>query len=157
MQLTWEKIEEAAIFVDNLSDDDMSAFAEKYMEEQTELIGYLMSAAYEFNDDDLSWSTTFLFTVAYKAFELSSVTLKKITEQEINDFLEPFQELIIEYNKTENEELLYEYLGQQDLIEFMASEVDAMIEGEDISEETGDALYMVTLSMVGLMNKAIQA
>lgn len=155
MQLSYEKIEEAANYVDGLSEEEMSTFAENYMEQQIELMGYLIASAEEFNDEDLGWTTTYLFTVAYKAFELSGVRINKISEAEINDFLEPFQELLIEYNRTENDELLYEYLGQQELIEFMAAEIDAMIESEDISEDTGDALYMVTLSMIGLLNKAI--
>jgi hypothetical protein len=149
-------IDKAIAIVDNLNDEQLEIITQKYTSEQAILFDYVISAALEYQNDDLDGLIVYYFCLINESFSQEGISLKPITEEDIDEVHEPFFDMLDEYFETENEEILESFCDQPHLAQFMAMEVSTDDEdGSSFDEETATQLFIVTLSMITLMNRAI--
>ncbi len=156
--ISLSSIEKAIQKVDNLDEDGLERIAETYALAQQVLLGYVMSAAIEYDNEQLEGLIIYYYCLISEAFTQEGVLLNEITESDIDAFEEDYFAMLDEYFKTENEEVINDFCDQPDLTRFMMIEVSTDDEdGTSLSDDTATQLFIVTLAMIALMNKAIKA
>lgn len=149
-------IEKAIEVVDNLTDDQLEKITEHYAEAQSALLGYVMTAPEEYKNEDLEGLLIYYFCLILEAFKQDGIDLQTISEQDIDEMEEPFFDMLDQYFESEDEEIIESFCDQPNLAQFMAMEVSEEDEdGSSLSEETATQLFIVTLAMICLLNKAI--
>ncbi len=150
-------IEKAINKVDKLDEDGLERIAETYALAQQTLLGYVMSAAIEYENEQLEGLLIYYFCLISEAFAQEQVQLNQISEDDIEAFEEPFFEELDNYFETEKEEVLVDHIDQPDLIRFMMIEVSTPDEdGTQLDDETATQLFIVSMAMIGLMSNAIK-
>lgn len=155
-QVTLGHIEAAIKKVDTMDENAIDRLTQTHTTAQPVLLGYVMSAAEEYQNEDLESLLVFYFTVILEAFSQAGLHPKSVTEEQVDDFEEPFFQLLDQYFETENEDLLEEFSDQPDLVRFMALEIS--IEDEDgttLDDETATQLFIVTLAMISLLSRSL--
>lgn len=156
--ITLTSIEKAIQKVDNLDEDGLERISETYALAQQVLLGYVMSAAIEYDNEQLEGLIIYYFCLINEAFTQEGVLLNEITEEDIDAFEEDYFEMLDEYFKTENEEVINDFCDQEDLTRFMMIEVSTDDEdGTSLDDDTATQLFIVCLAMISLMNNAIKA
>lgn len=156
-QIHLSSIEKAIQKVDHLDDDSLERLAETYSMAQPTLLGYIMSAAIEYQNEQLEGLLIYYYCLISEAFTQEQALLNNISEDDIDEFEEPFFEVLDEYFESENEEVLHDYIGQEDLVRFMMIEVSTADEdGTTLDDDTATQLFIVTTAMISLMSKAIK-
>ena len=157
-QVSLQAIEKAIGVVDNLTDDQLENITELYASAQEALLGYVMTAPEEYKNDDLEGLLIYYFCLILEAFKQEGIELRAITEADIDELEEPYFDMLDQYFETEDEEIIESFCDQPQLAQFMAMEVSTEDEdGSSLDEETATQLFIVTLAMVSLMNRAIEA
>ncbi len=151
-------IEKAIDIVDNLDDDQLESTFEKYALPQQMLLEYVMSAPTEYENEDLEGLLVYYFCLINECFTQEGIKLREVTEEDIDEMQEPFEEMLDQYFDDEDEEILESFCDQPELAQFMAMEVSTDDEdGSTMSDETASQLFTVTIAMISLMNRAIMA
>jgi hypothetical protein len=151
-----ESIDKAIEIVDNLNDEQLEAITQKYTEEQAVLFDYVISAATEYQNENLDGLLVYYFCLINECFHQEGISLKQIEEEDIDEVHEPFFDMLDEYFETEDEELIESFCDQPHLAMLMATDVStADDDGSDMSEETATQLYVVSMAMIAIMNRAI--
>jgi hypothetical protein len=151
-------IEKAIKKVDNLDDDALESLSEIYATSQPTLLGYVMSAAIEYQNDKLEGLLIYYYCLIGECFAQEGVTLKNISEDDIDAFEEPYFDMLDAYFENDDDEILETFCDQPELAQFMAMEISTEDEdGTSLDDETATQLFIVTLAMITLMNRAIEA
>ena len=87
-------IEAAIKKVDNLDDDGLDKLAETYALAQQTLLGYIMSAPTEYENEQLEGLLIYYFCLISETFAQEKIHLNQITEEDIDAFEEPFFEML---------------------------------------------------------------
>ena len=149
-------IDKAIEIVDNLNDEQLEIITQKYTSEQAILFDYVISAALEYQNEDLDGLIVYYFCLINESFSQEGISLKPITEEDIDEVHEPFFDMLDEYFESEDEELIESFCDQPHLAFLMATDVStADDDGSDLSEETAEQIYVVMLAMIAIMNRAI--
>jgi hypothetical protein len=157
-QVTIKSIEKAIEHVDNLDDDALEALSERYALAQPDLLDYVMSAPTEYENDELEGLLIYYFCLIMYSFEVQDIALNVISDDDIDAMQESYFEMLDSYFESEDEEEIESFCDQPDLAQFMAVEVSTDDEdGTSLSEETASQLFIVTIGMISLINKAIKA
>jgi hypothetical protein len=157
-QVSLQAIEKAIGVVDNLTDDQLENITELYASAQEALLGYVMTAPEEYKNDDLEGLLIYYFCLILEAFKQEGIELRAITEADIDELEEPYFDMLDQYFETEDEEIIESFCDQPQLAQFMAMEVSEEDEdGSALSEETATQLFIVSLAMISLLNRAIIA
>lgn len=156
--VTLAAIERAIDVVDNLDDDQLEVISEKYATAQQILLDYVMSAPTEYENEELEGLLLYYFCVINECFSQEGIKLRPIVEADIDELEEPYFDMLDQYFEEEDEEILESFCDQPELAQFMAMEVSTEDEdGSSFSEDTATQLFIVTLAMISLMNRAIEA
>lgn len=151
-------IEKAIQKVDNLDEDGLERIAETYALAQQVLLGYVMSAAIEYDNQQLEGLIIYYYCLICEAFTQEGVLINEIEEKDIDAFEEGYFAMLDEYFQSEDEEVINDFCDQPDLTRFMMIEVSTDDEdGSSLDDDTATQLFIVTLAMISLMNKAIKA
>ena len=151
-----KSIEAAIKKVDNLDDDALERLSETYALAQETLLGYVMSAAIEYENEKLEGLLIYYYCLISEAFTQEGVSNRKITEDDIDTFEEPYFEMLDMYFENEDEEVLESFCDQPNLTQFMGMEITTKDEdGTSLDDETATQLFIVTLAMITLMGRAI--
>ena len=157
-QVSLASIEKAIEIVDNLTDDQLENVSEKYALAQQELLDYVMTAPSEYENEDLEGLLIYYFCVISECFTQEEIKLRLVTEADIDEIEEPYFDMLEQYFDEEDEEIIDSFCDQPFLAQFMAMEVSTEDEdGSSLDEETATQLFIVTLAMISLMNRAIEA
>ena len=157
-QVTIKSIEKAIEHVDHLDDDALEALSERYALAQPDLLDYVMSAPTEYENDELEGLLIYYFCLIMYSFEVQDIALNVISDDDIDAMQESYFEMLDSYFESEDEEEIESFCDQPDLAQFMAVEVSTDDEdGTSLSEETASQLFIVTIGMISLINKAIKA
>ncbi len=157
-QVTIKSIEKAIEHVDHLNDDALEALSERYALAQPDLLDYVMSAPTEYENDELEGLLIYYFCLIMYSFEVQDIALNVVSDDDIDAMQESYFEMLDSYFESEDEEEIESFCDQPDLAQFMAVEVSTDDEdGTTLSEETASQLFIVTIGMISLMNKAIKA
>jgi hypothetical protein len=155
-QIQFSNIEKAIAKIDNLDDDALERISETFALEQEVLIGYVMSAAIEYDNEKLEGLLVYYFCLIMEIFKQEQVNVTAVTEELIDEFQEPYFEVIDQYFENGEEEILYEYTRQEHLVNFLAMEIsEPDVDGTQLDDETASQLYIVLLAMVTLLDKSI--
>jgi hypothetical protein len=157
-QVSLASIEKAIEIVDHLTDDQLENVSEKYALAQQELLDYVMTAPSEYKNEDLEGLLIYYFCVISECFTQEEIKLRQVTEADIDEIEEPYFDMLEQYFDEEDEEIIESFCDQPFLAQFMAMEVSTEDEdGSSLDEETATQLFIVTLAMISLMNRAIEA
>ncbi len=150
-----ENIEKALNKVDGLSEDALDKLIETFALKQEDLLSYVMQAGIEYENEDLNVFSIYYFAVILEAFNQQGITVKQISTEDIDEFQDPFLLTLDAINKEEDYTPLHELINQPNLVQFMVNEIDSEDEdGESLDETTKTQLFIVTSSMIGLLNQA---
>lgn len=151
-------IESAIKKVDNLDDDGLERLAETYALAQQVLLGYVMSAATEYQNEQLEGLLIYYYCLISEAFNQEQIQLNQISEDDIEAFEEPFFEMLDQYFEHDQEDILFDFTDQPDLTRFMMIEVSTADEdGTSLDDNTATQLFIVATAMITLMNRVIKA
>jgi len=154
--VTFSSIEKAIQKVDNLNDDELEILSEKFALAQPTLLGYAMTAPEEYQNEELEGLLIYYFCLISEAFEQQGLKMNIISEEEIDAFEEPFFEMLDAYFENDDTDLLEDFCDQPELSQFMAMEISTEDEdGSSLSDETATQLFIVSLAMITLMNRAL--
>ena len=155
--VTFSSIEKAIQKVDNLNDEELEVLSERFALAQPTLLGYAMTAPEEYQNEELEGLLIYYFCLISEAFEQQGLELNAISEEEIDAFEEPFFEMLDAYFENDDAELLEDFCDQPELSQFMAMEISTEDEdGSSLSDETATQLFIVSLAMITLMNRALK-
>jgi len=155
-QVSHESIEKALTRIDGLTDDALDKLIETYTLSQQDLVDYIMQAGMEYENEDLNIYGIYYFAIIYESFLQQGLTPKKITEEDIDEFQEPFLDALDAIHKKDDHGPLQELISQFELQEFMVAEIEAKDEdGEELTEETKTQLFIVSAAVIGLLNEAV--
>jgi hypothetical protein len=151
-------IEKAIEVIDNLTDEQLENITERFAEAQESLLGYVMTAPEEYKNEDLEGLLIYYFCLVLEAFKQEGIELRSVTEEDIDALEEPFFDMLDQYFEDDDEEIIESFCDQPHLAQFMAMEVSEEDEdGSALSEETATQLFIVSLAMISLLNRAIVA
>lgn len=149
-------IEAAIKKIDGLDEAALDRLSEAQTTAQPILLGYVMSAPDEYKNENLESLLIYYFTVVLESFNLAGYHPKTVTEESIDEFEEPYFQLLDEYFEKEDETMLEEFSDQPDLVKFLAMEVGMEDEeGITLDDETATQLFIVMLAMISLLSRAL--
>jgi hypothetical protein len=152
-----KSIENAINKVDNLDDDGLENLSETYALSQDILLGYVMSAAIEYENEKLEGLLIYYFCLISECFSEEGLKPKKVTEEDIDAFEEPYFDMLDTYFENDDDEVLDDFCDQPQLTQFMAMEISTEDEdGTSLDDETATQLFIVTLAMITLLNRAVE-
>lgn len=156
--VTQSSIEKAIQKVDNLNDEGLERLAETYTLAQQILLGYVMTAPQEYENQQLEGLLIYYYCLISEAFAQEQIQLRQIEESDIDEFEEPFFQMLDDYFSKDNEEILNDFCDQPELLRFMMIEISTSDEdGTSLDDDTATQLFIVTLAMITLMGRAIKA
>ncbi|MDR0801031.1 hypothetical protein [Fluviicola sp.] len=155
-QVSIGHIEAAIQKVDSLDDNALDRLSEAQTTAQPVLLGYIMSAAQEYQNEGLESLLIYYFTVVLESFSQAGLHPKSVTDELIDNFEEPYFQLLDEYFETEDESILEEFSDQPDLVKFMAMEIGTEdAKGVTLDDETATQLFIVILAMISLLSRSL--
>lgn len=155
--ITVQAIEKAIKKVDNLDDDGLEKLAETYALAQQVLLGYVLSAAQEYENDQLEGLLIYYYCLISETFAQEEIKLNQISEDDIDAFEEPFFEMLDQYFEQDDDNVIDAFCDQPELIKFMMLEITTKDDdGTELNDETSTQLFIVSLAMITLMTRGIK-
>ena len=149
-----EHINKAIEKVEGMDDEALSKLIETFTLEQTPLIGYSLQAALEFQNDELNDLVMYYFAIIYQTFKNAGFQLKTIDEDLIDDFQEPFHEALDLIHTSEDYSEISALINQPVIENWIVEEIASEdADGDILNEQTQIQLYLVVMTMIGLLNK----
>lgn len=156
VHISHTSIAKAIEVVDNLDDDALDAIAEKYAEQQPVLLGYVLSAAQEYENEQLEGLVIYYFCLLSEAFKQQEVSCRQIVEEDLDQFEGPFHEMLDQFFEDDDEAILEDFCDQPDLNQFIAIEISEEDEdGSSLDDDTATQLFIVATAMITLLSRAI--
>ena len=155
-QVSIESLEKALTRIDGLSEDALDKKIEELTLNQENLLNYILQAGLEYENDDLNMYSIYYFAVALEAFNEEGLKLKEISEDDIDNFQEPFLLALDAIYEQEDYTPMQDLIEQHHIAQFMMAEIEAVDEdGEELDEETKTQLFIVSSGMIGLLNASV--
>lgn len=148
-----ESIEKAVAYINELSTEDFDDYTEQVCSEQSCLVGYAMSSALEFENENLMNLLMYYFHVYYNSFQQEQIELITIDDEFIDAFQEDFFSILDEFQKENDVSILTTFSNQSNLISFLISEMNNELEN-DLDSETADQLFLVSTGVISILSKA---
>jgi hypothetical protein len=156
-QVSYKSIEKAIAKIDNLDDDGLEKVAETFSLSQPTLLGYIMSAAIEYKNEQLEGLLIYYFCLISEAFAQEGIAVRMITDEDIDSFEEPYFDMLDAYFDSNEDEILDEFCDQPELAKFMAMEISVEDEdGTTLDDETATQLFIVTIAQITLLSRGIK-
>ena len=157
-QITVENIEKALRKIDGLEEEGLDRLIETYTLQQQPLVDYILQAGMEYMNEDLNVYSIYYFAVMCEAIFQQGLSLESLTEEDIEDFQEPFLMALDAIHTNEDYEPMQDLINQPNMQQFMIDEIESPdSEGVVLDEDTQTQLFIVTTSMIGLLNQAIKS
>ncbi|GAB5418298.1 MAG: hypothetical protein Crog4KO_15980 [Crocinitomicaceae bacterium] len=157
-QVSINSIEKAINKIDNLDDEGLGRISETYAVAQQTLLGYIMSASVEYQNEQLEGLLIYYYCLISEAFAQEQVKVRNINEDDIDAFEQPFFEMLDQYFESENEDIIHDFTEQSELIRFMMMEITTKDEdGTSLDDDTATQLFIVSAAMISLMSRGIEA
>lgn len=155
-QITEKSITDAVLKIDSLSIEVLEKLSETYTLEQETFVGYILSSAIEYENDDLLDYLLYYFNIFSEAIATQGVKMKKIEEDLIDGFQEEYIQTLDEFMETDDEDLISSLCNQPMMLSFYVSDIfDEDENGEKLEEDLSNELFLVGVAMIALMNRAI--
>lgn len=155
-QITEKSITNAVLKLDNLSEDSLEKLSETYTLEQETFVGYILSSAIEYENDELLNYLLYYYTIFAEAIAQQGVKLKKIDEDFIDGFQNEYINTLDEFIETDDEDLISSLCNQPMMLSFYVSDIFGEDdEGNSLDEKLANELFLVGVAMIALMNRAM--
>lgn len=155
-QITEKSILKAIEKIDDLSEEGLEKLSETHVLSQSTLVGYVLSSAIEYENNDLLEYLMYYFNVFSEAFSNQEVKLKTIDDAAIDDFQEEYIQTLDEFTETDDDDLISSLCNQPMLLSFFANDIFGEDEEEEkMPEEIANELFIVGIALIALMNRAI--
>lgn len=152
-QISQENLVNAVNYIHGLDDSGLDVFIEKQATSQPNLIGYVLQAGEEFENETLANYSLYYFAIIMKSIEEAEIELKEISAEDIDEFQEPFLMALDDAFKKESEEALFELVSQPILQQYLAEDLTQEDEnGMTLDDTTINQLFIVLHGTVGLIN-----
>ena len=156
-QISIESIEKALNKVDGLSEDALDKLIETYTLGQQNLVDYILQAGMEYENEDLNVFSIYYFAVITEAFHQQEFSLKELKSEDIEAFHEPYLLALDAIHSSEDYEPMNDLIQQQNLQQFIIEEVEAPdSDGVVLDEKTQTQLFIVVMSIIGLLNSSVK-
>lgn len=155
-QVSIGHIEAAITKVDQMDENALERLSEAQTTAQPVLLGYIMSAVEEYDNEELASLLIYYFTVVLESYTQAGLHPHEITDDLIDEFEDPYFQVLDAYFENEDEALLEEFSDQPDLVKFLAMEIgmeDA--DGTSLDDETATQLFIVMLAMISLLSRSL--
>jgi len=154
-QVSPDGIEKAIQKIDALNEEALDQLIESFTLEQQDLVNYLLQAGLEYENEDLNVFSIYYFAIVYQSFKNDGHTITVVSEEDIENFQDPFLLALDAIHKEEDYSPMQELVNQHHLMQFMMNEIEAEDEdGEVLDEDTKLQLFIVSSGMIGLMNES---
>lgn len=157
-QITEKSIIEAVNKIDGLSDEALEKLSETHVLAQETLVGYVLSAAIEYESDALLDYLMYYYNVFYEAISIQGVQLKPIDDDIIDAFQEEYIQTLDEFMETEDgdDDLIITLCNQPIILSFFVNDIFGEDEAEEkLAPEIANELYIVGIALITLLNRAI--
>lgn len=152
-QVSIESIEKALKKVDSLQEEALDRLIETHTLSQQNLVDYILQAGLEYQNEDLNVYSIYYFAVFMEAFHAQGLPLREISTDDIEAFHEPYLLALDAVHSNEDYEPMNDLVGQQNLQQFIVEEVESPdSEGVVLDETTQTQLFIVSMSLIGLLN-----
>lgn len=150
-----EQISEAIKKIEGMDDEALSRLIETFAMEQNPLVGYSLQAAIEFQNEELSDLIMYYFAIIYQSFKNAGYKMSEISDEMIDAFQEPFHQALDLIHQTEDYSEISALINQPVVEQWMVDEIGSEdSEGNELGEETQIQLYLVSMTIIGLLNKS---
>lgn len=157
-QVSFKSIEQAIQKVDNLDDDALEQLSEAHSVSQPTLLGYIMSAAIEYNNEKLEGLLLYYYCLIAESFAQEGLVTKTVTDDDIDAFEEPYFEMLDAYFDNNDDEILEDFCDQPELARFIAIELSEPDEdGTELDDETATQLFIVMVAFTTLLSRSAKA
>jgi hypothetical protein len=151
--ISQESIDKAIQVIDELNDEQLERVFANYAKEQAILLDYAMTAPMEYENEQLEGLLVYYFCLICECFSQEGIKAGNISQDDIEAHQGPYFEMLEEYFENNDEEVIDSYVDQPNLAKFMAIEVSTEDDdGTSLSDETASQLFIVSLSMIALLN-----
>lgn len=155
-QITEKSIIDAVMKLDNLTEDALEKLSEAYTLEQENFIGYILSSAVEYENDDLLDYLIYYFNIFSEALAQQGVKMNKIEDDMIDGFQEEYIATLDEFMESDDDELISTLCNQPMMLGFYVADIYGKDdEGNELDEELANQLFIVGIAMIALMNRAM--
>lgn len=156
-QVSIKSIEKAIQKVDNLDDDALERVSETHSIAQPTLLGYIMSAALEYNNEKLEGLLLYYYCLIAESFEQEGLKTTTVTDDDIDAFEEPYFEMLDGYFDDNDEEILESFTDQPELSRFIAMELsEPDDDGTELDDETATQLFIVMIAFTTLLSRSVK-
>lgn len=156
MQIKEDSLLKSIEIIDGLTEENINDFSEKHIVTQPDFMGYLMSSALEFNNEELLDYLVYYYNIFLEAASIEGLNIKIVDEALIDDFHNEYVDVLDEYSESEERELLETFCNQPALLYFLIDEINSVDEqGDVLSDETKSQLFIIGIALIGLLNRAI--
>lgn len=156
MQISEESLLEAIKTIDGLTEENIDDFSEKYIVSQPDFMGYLMSSALEFNNEEVLDYLVYYYNIFMESADREGATIKKVDDDIIDAFHEDYLTVLDEYSESENRDLIETFCNQPNLLYFLIDEIHSEDDkGAVLSDDSKSQLFIIGIALIGLLNRAI--
>ncbi|MDD2984544.1 MAG: hypothetical protein PHQ74_14265 [Crocinitomicaceae bacterium] len=156
-QVSIKSIEKAIQKVDNLDDDALERVSETHSIAQPTLLGYIMSAALEYNNEKLEGLLLYYYCLIAESFAQEGLVTTTVTDDDIDAFEEPYFEMLDGYFDDNDEEILESFTDQPELSRFIAMELsEPDDDGTELDDETATQLFIVMIAFTTLLSRSVK-
>ncbi|OIQ25308.1 MAG: hypothetical protein BM555_06740 [Crocinitomix sp. MedPE-SWsnd] len=155
-QVSIESIEKALSKIDSLDEAALDKLIETYTLDQQNLVDYVLQAGLEYENEDLNVFSIYYFAVITEAFYQQELKTKELSTEEIEAFHEPYLLALDAVHTSEDYEPMNDLIQQHNLQQFIIEEVEAPdSDGVILDEATQTQLFIVVISIIGLLNSSV--
>jgi hypothetical protein len=156
-QVTEKYITEAVLKIDGLTEEGLEKLSEAHVLAQDVFVGYILSSAIEYENDNLLDYMIYYFNIFSEAIVMQGVEMRKIDEEIIDEFQEEYIQTLDEYMETDDEDLIGSLCNQPMMLSFLIHEISGEDEtGETMDEDLANHVFIVGIALIALMNRAIK-
>jgi hypothetical protein len=149
-----EHINAALEKIEGMEDEAISKLIETFTLEQTPLIGYSLQASMEFQNEELNDLVMYYFAVIYQTYKNAGYKMTEVNDELIDQFQEPFHSALDLIHATEDYSEISSLINQPVLESWMVDEIGSEdSEGNLLGDETQIQLYLVAMTIIGLLSK----
>ena len=150
-----EHINEAIKKIEGMDDEALSRLIETFALEQNSLVGYSLQAAIEFDNEELNDLIMYYFAIIYQTFTNAGHKISEVQDELIDAFQEPFHQALDLIHQTEDYSEISALINQPVLEQWMVDEIGSEdSDGNVLGDETQIQLYLVSMTIIGLLNKS---
>ncbi|MCO5267808.1 MAG: hypothetical protein M9897_02810 [Brumimicrobium sp.] len=156
IQIQEKYLLEAINKLNTISEEEAMQVSEKHTLSQEALMGYIFASVIESENEELGEYLVYYFNLFLETCSLQGVKLNTIDEAMIDTFQEEYIPALDEFMETDDEDLIAAICNQPVLLSFIAQEIQATDEeGQLFSDEMATQVFVMSVAMIGLINKAI--